>query len=186
MTGFGREKFGTTGLTGMQILNGLSKFGKTGQTLTSGGAIADSAKYATYKLSKIENGLQVTVSDKVMAHVVNKVKADTVNKRGIVYYNNLGFSSIPDSSNLLHKAYKVLPGTPIQESNGLWRVITTDPKGNQVERAQPLFIVDGKEVNQKDLKSFEGNVVYLSPETAIFKYGKKGENGALVITTKKK
>ena len=79
--------------------------------------------------------------------------------------------------------YKVIPGTPIRDSNGLWHV-TTDLNGKQTTGVQPLFIVDGKEVNQKDLKSFEGNVVYLTPETAIMKYGAKGDHGALIINTK--
>jgi len=79
---------------------------------------------------------------------------------------------------------KTVVGRPIPTGSA-FRMVLTDVNGNQVEPAQPLFIVDGKEVNQRDLKSFEGNVVYLSPETATGKYGLKGKNGALVITTKK-
>ncbi|MGY3213590.1 M56 family metallopeptidase [Mucilaginibacter sp. HD30] len=100
------------------------------------------------------------------------------------YYNN---NNVVDKGKLLSvnpdkNKEVIVEGRPIP-SNGLWHVIT-DKNGNQTSTIQPLYVVDGKLVNQKDLKSFEGKVVYLNPETAILKYGTKGENGALVITTK--
>nr|WP_294796438.1 M56 family metallopeptidase [uncultured Mucilaginibacter sp.] len=93
--------------------------------------------------------------------------------------------STTGSASTLNKVYKVVEGTAIQENSGLWRVTTTDPNGNQVNPVQPLFIVDGKEVNQNELKSFEGTVVYLNGNNATEKYGAKGKNGVVVITTKK-
>jgi bla regulator protein BlaR1 len=68
-------------------------------------------------------------------------------------------------------------------NTGVYHIVS-NVTGSQIAANQPLFMVDGKEVNQKELKSFEGNVVYLSPDTATEKYGTKGKNGAIVITTK--
>jgi bla regulator protein BlaR1 len=121
----------------------------------------------------------------VVGRPMSAAKADKLTEVTVVG-RPMSTKSIIGSADTVNKTYKVVQGHPIRESNGLSRVVTTDPNGKQITPAQPLFIVDGKEVNQKDLASFEGNVVYLTPETAIFKYGKRGENGALVITTKKK
>jgi hypothetical protein len=112
--------------------------------------------------------------------VTGKAFSTNTDKNKEVIVTGKAFSTTTDKNKEI-----IVEGKPMP-SNGLYRVVTTDPNGKQVDAVQPLYIVDGKEVNQKDLKSFEGNVVYLTPETAILKYGKKGENGALVITTKKK
>ena len=58
---------------------------------------------------------------------------------------------------------------------------------------KPLFILDGEETTGKVksdfLKSFKGfeqdTQLFLSPAEAIAKYGKKGKNEAVVISTKK-
>ncbi len=51
-----------------------------------------------------------------------------------------------------------------------------------------LFIVDGKEVNKSIFESISpkeiNNIEVLKREKAINKYGKKGENGVIIITTK--
>lgn len=159
-------------------------------------------RLTTYNYHKTAYGQYVTAPEKAKAQTINSLtfKGDTLKTGSIRYYSNsLSFSSDFSKPSARARAdgtdvkyttsddkVKTVVGRPIQESNGLWRVITTDPKGNQVERVQPLFIVDGKEVNQKELKSFEGNVVYLSGDTATEKYGAKGKNGVIVITTKKK
>ncbi|MBS9765937.1 MAG: carboxypeptidase-like regulatory domain-containing protein [Flavobacteriaceae bacterium] len=54
---------------------------------------------------------------------------------------------------------------------------------------QPLVIVDGKEVPHKDLNKIPAesikDITVLKDKSAIEKYGKKGENGVIIVTTKK-
>jgi len=67
-----------------------------------------------------------------------------------------------------------------------WDVIYTTKTGTK-ESEQPIFVVDGKltksinSVDSKDIKS----VFVLTDKDAIKKYGEKGKNGVVVITTKK-
>ncbi len=53
----------------------------------------------------------------------------------------------------------------------------------------PLIVVDGKEMKNKKMEDIDpdtiASVSVLKGESAISKYGKKGENGVLVISTKK-
>jgi TonB-dependent SusC/RagA subfamily outer membrane receptor len=53
----------------------------------------------------------------------------------------------------------------------------------------PLYIVDGKEASEFDIKNFNpDNIQSISVfkgQTAIEQYGEKGKNGVIVITTKK-
>ncbi len=55
---------------------------------------------------------------------------------------------------------------------------------------KPLYIVDGKESNKEDVKylnpSDMESIHILKGEKAKEKYGKKGKNGVVEITTKKK
>ena len=54
----------------------------------------------------------------------------------------------------------------------------------------PLYIIDGKEATRDDISelkaSFIESVKVLKGEKAIEKYGKKGKDGVIIITTKKK
>ena len=53
-----------------------------------------------------------------------------------------------------------------------------------------LIVIDGKEATEKALKKISvgdiGNIKELRSRAAIDKYGEKGKNGAIIITTKKK
>lgn len=66
-----------------------------------------------------------------------------------------------------------------------------DDEGLQIETGgeKPLIIIDGKEVPYKKLKKLDTNKIesinVLKGASAKKLYGKKGENGVLVITTKK-
>ncbi|MEM6685625.1 MAG: hypothetical protein AAF617_07480, partial [Bacteroidota bacterium] len=55
---------------------------------------------------------------------------------------------------------------------------------------KPLFIVDGKEVTADKFKDFNPNKIesisVLKDKAATELYGKKGENGVIIVTTKKK
>ena len=54
---------------------------------------------------------------------------------------------------------------------------------------QPLFIIDGVEVKKADLNNIDPNNIesmsVLKDDEAINKYGSRGKNGVIVITTKK-
>jgi bla regulator protein blaR1 len=160
-------------------IKGLTYFGNADTSKNSQKAFGLTTTVYGYSIGRVDAKPATTRSLKPPAINVDKLTEVTVIGRP------MATKSIVGSADTVNKIYKVVEGNPIRDSNGLWRV-TTDASGKQTSSVQPLFVVDGKEVDQKDLKSFEGNVVYLTPETAILKYGKKGENGALVITTKKK
>jgi len=183
---------------GAQTLNGNIKIdaGK----LVNGLSFSNATDYSTsydYKV-KSTDGASVTVPEKEMATDVKGFSIDSANKRSTKSYKN---SEVLNGIEPIYYSFKKSPSTtgttnadklkevtvvgkPIS-SNGLYRMVTTDPNGKQVDPVQPLFVVDGKEVNQKELKSFEGNVQYLDPKAATSTYGLKGKNGALIMTTKK-
>ena len=54
---------------------------------------------------------------------------------------------------------------------------------------QPLYILDGKEISAEEMKALDPNKIesvnVLKDKNAVKKYGKKGENGAVLITLKK-
>jgi bla regulator protein blaR1 len=55
---------------------------------------------------------------------------------------------------------------------------------------QPLFILDGKEITTENMDDIDPNdiesISVLKGDAAIKKYGEKGKNGVVIITTKKK
>ena len=69
------------------------------------------------------------------------------------------------------------------------KVITINSKNNSVTHATPLTILDGKEISMEDMESINPesieSVNVLKDETATKKYGDKGKNGVIEITTKK-
>jgi bla regulator protein BlaR1 len=186
--------FNSSGFTGTKLLNGDSATFRRNSMLKG---------LTTYDYRTTSDGLiYVSVPDKEAVQTTKSFtfKGDTLRHGSITFNSNNSLSFNSDFSkpaerlkanskdvkyNTSDDKVKTVVGRPMLTGSA-FRVVLTDVNGNQVEPAQPLFIVDGKEVNQKDMKSFEGNVVYLTPESAILKYGKKGEKGALVITTKKK
>ncbi len=52
----------------------------------------------------------------------------------------------------------------------------------------PLFIFDGKEISKEEMKKIDAKLIkkvnVLKGETAVEKYGKKGENGVIEIVKK--
>ncbi len=76
--------------------------------------------------------------------------------------------------------------------NGVVIITTKNQKTSSISLRlsnNPLFIVDGKEVNKSTFESIApkeiNSVDVLKGEKAINKCGKKGENGVIIITTKK-
>lgn len=57
------------------------------------------------------------------------------------------------------------------------------------ENEEPLYIIDGKETSSEKMKKIKPDSIekieVLKGESATKKYGKKGENGVIIITTKK-
>ena len=55
--------------------------------------------------------------------------------------------------------------------------------------ARPLYILDGKEISKKEMEAIDpstfGHIEILKDASATKKYGKKGENGVVIITSKK-
>ena len=58
-----------------------------------------------------------------------------------------------------------------------------------MEDEQPLYILDGKELNQKEVEKLNPNEIksisVLKDKSATSKYGEKGKNGVILIETKK-
>ncbi|MDB5193792.1 MAG: hypothetical protein JWQ96_3355 [Segetibacter sp.] len=81
------------------------------------------------------------------------------------------------------KAAIILIEEVIAEEN-----LKTDTSKAKKEKIQPLFILDGKEIGEKEMKSLHPNTIaavnVFKGETAIAKYGAKGKNGVVVIRTK--
>lgn len=73
-------------------------------------------------------------------------------------------------------------------------VISTKKNGNTISvsnnKKEPLYIVDGKEVTKKETEKIEsstiGSIDVLKDEHTTKKYGEKGKNDVVLITTKKK
>jgi len=85
--------------------------------------------------------------------------------------------------------------------NGVYRLTTynqtevytvVDRKEIPVNGKTPLYILDGKEIKIKkeDIKKLDPNKIesinVLKDKSAVEKYGEKGKNGVIEITTKKK
>jgi TonB family protein len=78
-------------------------------------------------------------------------------------------------------------GTIINSGN---IVITDKSKTGLDDSKKPIFMMDGKEINEFELKSLDVNSIekldVYKGETAIMRYGEKAKDGAIVITLKKK
>lgn len=60
----------------------------------------------------------------------------------------------------------------------------------KLDKYKPLYILDGKIIDEKSFRAYDSNLIkdvkVLKGASAMAKYGDKGKNGAIVITTKKK
>lgn len=69
------------------------------------------------------------------------------------------------------------------KEGGAFFIMDSDKDGD------PLFIVDGKEMSRKDFKGYSPDqiesVEVLKGESALKKYGDKGKDGVVIVTTKK-
>lgn len=75
-------------------------------------------------------------------------------------------------------------------------IITTTKDENQKSISiskngiRPLYLIDGKEISKEEMEAIDPNTIesvdVLKDESVTKKYGKKGENGVIMITTKKK
>jgi TonB-dependent SusC/RagA subfamily outer membrane receptor len=67
--------------------------------------------------------------------------------------------------------------------------ITTKNNGLKKAPSLPLAILDGKEVSEQEINAVSPDKIQsinvLKGEAAIKKYGEKGKNGVIEITTKK-
>jgi hypothetical protein len=83
--------------------------------------------------------------------------------------------------------FKAKDGTIINSGN---IVITDKSKTGLDDSKKPIFMMDGKEINEFELKSLDVNSIekldVYKGETAIMRYGEKAKDGAIVITLKKK
>jgi hypothetical protein len=184
----------TSSLTGAQIFKGDSITFRRNSMLKG---------LTTYAYRTTSDGLiHVNVPQKAVAQSITGLtfKGDTLRHGSITFNSNNSLSFNSDFSKPVEKTkaegknlkstisddkVKTVVGRPMPTGNA-FSVVLTDVNGKQVEPAQPLFIVDGKEVNQKDLKSFEGAVHYMDPKAAAKVYGSRGKNGVLIMTTRKK
>jgi hypothetical protein len=83
--------------------------------------------------------------------------------------------------------FKAKDGTIINSGN----IVITDKSKTGIDGSmKPIFMMDGKEINEFELKSLDVNSIekldVYKGETAIMRYGEKAKDGAIVITLKKK
>lgn len=93
-----------------------------------------------------------------------------------------------DSSVNVVKGYEVHADGTLTK-NALSSIAVTPRSNPSITFTDKLIIVDGKEATQKDLKKLSADKIdsvnIYNVRTAISKYGDKGKNGVIVITTKK-
>src|SRR5690606_21323618 len=87
-------------------------------------------------------------------------------------------------------------------SSGVGKIVYSDDEDNEGEviyeqrasviselKNPPLYILDGKEIKNEEISAIDSNSIahieVLKENSAIKQYGKKGENGVILITTKK-
>lgn len=115
----------------------------------------------------------ITVSNVSIASIpAVKAKATGVSSKSNVVVKNLRIIPAPSVS--------ITPATGISINNG---VITTGKNTN------PLIIIDGKESSSADLKKLNpdkiDNMSVLKGSSITKKYGDKGKDGVILVTTKK-
>jgi len=95
--------------------------------------------------------------------------------------NDLMFSSKKSTDTKVYKA---------DGSSDVDIVLTVNKPSSESSKENKLYIVDGKEIsNEEQKKLFAPNfekMLVLNPSEAEKKYGKRGKNGAVEITTRKK
>lgn len=87
---------------------------------------------------------------------------------------------------------KILISTPKTTDTLIWHSDenNTDLSDFDTVKNSPLFILDGKEISPQDMEAIEtssiASIIILKDENVTEKYGEKGKNGVVVITSKKK
>jgi len=88
----------------------------------------------------------------------------------------------------------IIMKTGVQDDDIDINIVSDEGKGFMFLNAdgdeKPLFIIDGKESSEKEMKKLDPedikSITVIKEEKADTKYGKKGKNGVIEITTKKK
>lgn len=74
------------------------------------------------------------------------------------------------------------------EKDGAKITVKVTPKDFENSDAKPLFLLDGKEITDKEMKNVEPNEIesinVLKDKSATTIYGEKGKNGVIIITSK--
>ena len=106
----------------------------------------------------------------------NKVNKDAINTDTIFIENTTGKVSY---KNTIDENNKVIT---VKKTNGETRVLKND-------ETSPLVFFDGKEIKNKEMHAIDPNIIdniqVLKDKAATKKYGEKGENGVILITSKK-
>lgn len=110
---------------------------------------------------------------------------DSVNNK--VYTNSLTFTSKSSDTVVNGKPARVVAITTIgHPTNSVYNIKESQPK---VVFKDQLILIDGKEATPKQLKKLPVenivSITVLKNSTAIEKYGDKGKNGVINLTTKK-
>jgi TonB family protein len=136
----------------------------------------------SFKLQGDAEEKHVAVADSARKHTFNRVMYAYQYKNN----NPAGVSSVgtishigPDSGRAVSTTFYRIPQSP--------PLLVTTATGNLL---QPLYIIDGEEASLNTLKSTAAanieSVTVLKGTNATQKYGKKGENGVVEITLKKR
>ena len=75
-----------------------------------------------------------------------------------------------------------------EKGKKVYTIVRTEKNAAELPK-DVLYIMDGKEISEKDMKDLSPNMIQsinvLKGEAAIKKYGDKAKNGVVEITTKK-
>jgi hypothetical protein len=128
---------------------------------------------AIFKLTEIKNLAIQFIGDVIIPDRLAEIKIQKLSIEGKI-----------DKSEEA-RIRQLFPDTEVTITNRV--VATTTSTFDQQSRQSPLLIVDGKEVDDINSISPENIDAFkvLKDKKAIEKYGKKGKNGVIIITTKK-
>ncbi|MFD1614799.1 M56 family metallopeptidase [Gelatiniphilus marinus] len=142
----------------------------------------------------------------------NEIESITIlkDKKATALYGDKAKNGVVIIESKNNQNYKVKTGRPLHEPKNSWKIASK--RNNNVVFAtkdtiyfnekpsllqeikngykhQPLYIVDGKEINKKEFNSINEqnieSISQLNSEDAVKKYGQKGKHGAIILTIRK-
>ncbi len=113
----------------------------------------------------------------------------------ILYKCTAGLAQKSDSDSLVKGSPKLPPVLQFKTKDGVIissdNIVSSNKSKNGLDGSKkPLVMIEGKEMNEFDLKGIDPKDVekmeVYKGENAIMRYGEKAKDGAIVVTLKKK